>query len=48
MLIAAGCVMFTCIVLLQPLASVTVQVYEPAVSPFAVGALPPDGAQAKL
>jgi len=39
-----GCVIVTTAVPLQELASVTVTVYVPALSPDAVAAFPPDGA----
>jgi hypothetical protein len=42
--IAVGCVTVIVFVIAQPLASVIVQVYVPAVNPEAVEPVPPDGA----
>jgi hypothetical protein len=43
---AVGCVTVICCVVEQLFASVMVTVYVPAPRPDAVGAFPPDGAQA--
>src|SRR6185312_3244777 len=45
MLSAVGCVIITCCVLIQLLASVIVTVYVPAAKPVAVAAVPPLGDQ---
>jgi hypothetical protein len=44
--ITGGCVIVAVAVAVHPFASVTVTVYEPAMSVFAVAPVPPDGAHA--